>query len=238
MKYRIPGSLLALSLIALGSVQYARSEVYAVLDASGQFVETRVSPARGGARGGIWEPAGAAAADVLVLNPNGDFRGDGRPDIAVNPVTSLPRAVWASRRGPHFEIVTSEFDGHRWLDPAPIAFSAGGDSIAPKIVFTPQGVAVVVWWVKGASPAVRMAISSHSRPAWADMGIQSDQGERASEPAISQEGSLTILAYRTPRGIRIRTRTITSPDFGDGPAPFPAQPPGPGIPPWGGSTPE
>ena len=238
MKYRIPGSLLALSLIALGSVQYARSEVYAVLDASGQFVETRISPARGAMRGGIWEPTGAAATGALVLNPNGDLRGDGRPDIALNPVTGLPRAVWESRRGTHFDIVTSEFDGHRWLNPAPVAFSAGGDCLAPKIAFTPQGVALVVWWVKGASPTVRMAISSHSHPTWTDLGIQSDQGERASEPAISQEGSLTIIAYRTPRGIRIQTRTITSPEFGDGPAPFPYQPPGPGTPPSGVPVPD
>jgi hypothetical protein len=238
MKYRIPGSLLAFSLIALGSVQYVRSEVYAVLDASGQFVETRISPAGRGVRGGIWEPTGAAPAGALVLNPNGDLRGDGRPDIAVNPVTGLPRAVWASRMGQHYQVVTAEFDGQKWLDPAAIAFSAVGDSLAPKIAFTPQGVAVVVWWVRDGSPTVRMAISSRSHPAWMDLGVQSEQGERASEPAITQEGSLTIFAYRTPRGIRIQVRTITSPEFGDGPAPFPYEPSGPGIPPTGDPVPD
>src|SRR5207249_3476197 len=88
---------------SMGDVRYVE------VDGSGRFVQAHIVPSREG-RGAakVWEPVGAAGSSGLVLNPNGDLRGDGTPDLVVNPRTRLPRAVWAARRGSNYDIVTSE----------------------------------------------------------------------------------------------------------------------------------
>ncbi len=115
-----------------------RGEVYAELNAAGSFVRMHVVVPQG-AEGRIWKQVGAAESSSLVLNPDGDAQGDGRPDFAIDPQTGLPRAVWAAREGFDFEIVTSAFDGEAWSSPARIHLAAGVDDLDPKIVFRRDG---------------------------------------------------------------------------------------------------
>lgn len=225
-------SIAALTLVAFGSWETAKCEVYAELDGSGHFVQTHVVPAgRAGQLGRVWEPVGAARTSALILNPNGDLKGDSRPEIAVSPVTSLPRAVWVSRVGASSVVVTSTFDGRRWSHSVPITVTDRVDAAGPKLAFTPDGVAMVTWWEKSSAPVVRLAFKLPSRNAWIDAGTVSAEGERAKEPSILQAGSLTIIAYRTPSGIQVITRTVASSTFGDGPTPFPHGGTGPASPP-------
>ena len=208
----------ACALLACTAAAWA--EVYAELGPDGTYVGMTTAVARGaGAR--IWEPVGAAERTGLVLNPDGDARGDGRPDFATDPLTGFPRAVWAMREGPDFEIVTSAFDGESWSEPVKVFTAPGADDLDPRIVFRPDGLTVVVWWQKG--PAVVRAVWAARDGVWRGGDVISSAGVRARKPALRQEGLMTIVAYRTPRDIGIVTLSLSvvSPRFGDGPTPFP-----------------
>lgn len=230
MKHRHYGSIAALVLAGFALPGTARGEVYVELDDSGQFVAAQVKPVRSGRGERVWEPAGIAASASLMLNPNGDLRGDGPPDVAVSPVTGFPRAVWARRDGASLDIVTSFFTGRAWSSPTVIHTTNAADDLDPKLAYTSGGVAVVTWWEKGARPAVRMSYATGLYN-WVDLGVISTAGEKAKEPAIVQDGGITIVAYRTPSGIKIVTFNFATSAFGDGPTPFPNEQPGGGGPP-------
>ena len=232
MRRRSYAFVAAVSLTAFLTPQAARGEVYVELDALGHFVSTHIVPAMSGRTAKIWEPVGAAASSALVLNPNGDFLKDGPPDIAVNPLTNSPRAVWASRRAKSYDIYSSVFKGTAWTVPDRVSTDTYlSDDFDPKIVFTGDGLGIVTWWEKGSLPVVRMAVYSPKRDGWTQIGVVSKTGEKAKQPAIRQEGGLTIIAYRTPEGIKINTFLILAPLFADGPTPFPRDQPPPGLPP-------
>jgi hypothetical protein len=139
----------------------------------------------------------------------------------VSPKTGFPRAVWSARGIRGMEIVSSFFNGRTWSRPLPIHVSGSNDAVDPKIAFTPSGTAIVVWWESGASPVVRMSFLTTRTDRWTDAGVISDSGEKAKEPSLLQNDDVTIIAYRTPAGIKIITRGFAELAFGDGPTPFP-----------------
>ena len=220
MKHSAIGTLATFALIACGFAVGARAEVSANLDQAGRFVSLSFAPSAD--RGVVhwWEPTGSQSVRGVTLNPNGDLRGDGAPAYAYNPINGLPTVVWAARTGGGFDIVASTFDGRRWSDAVRIHPVNSVDDLDPRIAFTPDGMALVVWWQKSASPVVRLSYHPPGHE-WLDAGIVSAAGEKARQPAIRQEGSLTIIGYRTPAGVVIVTHTFAAPEFGDGPTPFP-----------------
>lgn len=220
MKPRLQAALTILSLAAAATTGAARAEVYAELDPNGVVIGAHVPPGRTLQPHRVWETTGAAESRSHVLNPEGAMRGDGRPAIAISPATGMPRAVWARREGGHFDIATSSFDGRAWSAPTLIHPPNDVDDVDPEIVIRSDGVVIVSWWQTGPAPAVRMSYSP-SEGRWRDAGVISAPGEKAKRPAVRQEGSLTIVAYRTPRDIKIVTFTIVASSFGDGPTPFP-----------------
>lgn len=206
---------------ALAASAPARAEVFAHVDRDGRFVSVRTVVGRN-VESRLWEPVGAAERSGFVLNPNGDLRGDGRPDIAVNPATNLPTAVWAKRFGRDFEIVSSTFDGVSWSAPITVRVNSAVDDLDPKIVFRRDGYAIVTWWQRSTNPVVRMALLI-PEGVWYDGGVISAPGVGARLPSVRQEGMMTIVAYRTARDIGIVTFVAgqINSDFGDGPTPFP-----------------
>ena len=212
----------------------AMGEVYAELNSAGTFVGMHTAvPRAPGQR--IWEPVGAADRFSYVLNPEGDRRGDGHPDFAIDPATGLPTAVWAAKEGADFEIVVSSFDGRSWTAPIKVRTAPGIADLDPRIVFRRDGYAIVTWWQKSSSPVVRMAFMT-PEGLWYDGGVVSAAGVKARKPAIRQEGMLTIVGYRTSKetGLVAFTVGMMDPSFGDGPTPFPRDTNG--DPPGGGSS--
>src|SRR5262245_38229406 len=144
MRARVATSIAVLAgTLALTSAP-ARSELYAETDRDGRFVRLHTAVARG-AEGRVWDSLGAAPRAGLVLNADGDLRGDGKPDVAINPLTGQPRVVWAMREDGDFDIVSSEFDGVSWSEPVKIRAAAGIADLDPKIAFRRDGIAVVTW---------------------------------------------------------------------------------------------
>jgi hypothetical protein len=94
---------------------------------------------------GIWEPI----RDVdpsLFLNPTGGMRRDGRPDIAVDPVTRWPHVVWAYNNGTDYDVAYSRWDGAGWLPPEFLT-SDTLNEVDPRIHVGGQSI-YVVWWVE------------------------------------------------------------------------------------------
>jgi hypothetical protein len=204
--------------LALGVTGLSQAEVWVELDGSGRVVATHVPSSKNTVR--VWRATGEAPTRAQVLNVDGALRGDGRPDIAVDPLTGLPRAVWSMRSGSGFDIVTSTFNGRAWTEPMPLSASVRVDDLDPRLSFRADGVAVVVWWTSTATPAVHMG---YLTPAgrWVDQGVVSAPLQRAKRPAVHHLGEQTIIAYWTPGQILIQPVRIVLPVFGDGPTPFP-----------------
>ena len=220
MRSRLGVCLIVPMLVLLGSAGSTFGEVFAEVGGDGRSASTHIAIARGAHPGRVWQPIGAAVASSYVLNPDGDRHGDGRPDFAINPLTHLSRAVWAQRNSSGYDIVTSQFDGNSWSFPMVIHTANDADDVDPRITYRSDGVAIVTWWVRAASPVVRLAFSSPDGR-WTDAGIVSPTGTRANRPELRQEGALTIVAYRTPANLEIVTLSIVVPTFADGPTPFP-----------------
>jgi len=204
--------------LALGVTGISRAEVWVELDGSGLVVATHVPSSKNTVR--VWRATGEAPTRAQVLNVEGALRGDGRPDIAIDPLSGLPRAVWSMRSGSGFDIVTSTFDGRAWSEPMSLSASFRVDDLDPRLAFRADGVAVVVWWTNTTPSAVHMG---YLTPAgrWVDRGVVSAASRWAKQPSVRQVGDLTIIAYRAPGPIQIQPLRIVLPDFGDGPTPFP-----------------
>ena len=81
------------------------------------------------------------------LNPDGGLRGDGRPDIAINPATGWPHVVWAYQNGTDHDIAYSHWTGTQWLDTVFLT-STTVDELDPRI-FIDETTVYVVWWEGG-----------------------------------------------------------------------------------------
>ena len=80
-----------------------------------------------------------------LLNPDGDVRGDGRPEMTALPATGNPQVVWAARAGDGFDIVHSEWGGRAWTTPEIVAGGAA-DQRGPAIAARDDGALAVTWW--------------------------------------------------------------------------------------------
>lgn len=138
----------------------------------------------------IWEPVRDVDPE-LFLNPEGAPRGDGRPAVAMDPVTGWPHVVWAWNNGTDHDIAYSQWTGSGW-DNTQLLTSSLSNEIDPRI-YVDEGTSYVVWW-DDASSKVWLV----SRPRDGYWGIpepvsQSFQtGKRPS--VVSWGGSILVAA--------------------------------------------
>ena len=169
----------------------------------------------------LWEPV----RDVdpkLFLNPSGAPRGDGRPDVAIDPVTNWPHVVWAWNNGGEHDIAYSRWTGSEW-HPTEILISGTANQVDPRI-FVDESTIYVVWWETGvdkvwlvtrpidgewqASEPVSQALQTGMRPS-----VVSWEGTVlvAAEVDDGQGGKQIILATRQGQGVYV-TETVGSVD--------------------------
>jgi hypothetical protein len=141
----------------------------------------------------IWEPI----RDVdpgLILNPDGAARGDGRPDIAIDPVTGWPHVVWAFNNGSDFEIAYSCWDGGGWLEPEFLTAEVA-DQLDPRI-FVDAGATYVVWWEQGAK-----SIWLATRPRGGDWELPEHvNGQSGMRPSVVTWGGTILVASEQDDG--------------------------------------
>lgn len=106
-----------------------------------------------------------------VLNPGGDTRGDGRPDIAYKvsgepgPTGSWPVVVWAYKAGADHDVAIAEWTGTAW---SAIVFLTAGieDDLDPRAFVEADGTAHVVWWTDDELDRVVLATRSAATGLW------------------------------------------------------------------------
>ena len=91
----------------------------------------------------LWEPVRDVDPE-LYLNPEGAARGDGRPDVAMDPQTAWPHVVWAWNNGTDHDIAYSRWTADGWSE-TEFLTSGTSNEIDPR-VFVDQETIYVVWW--------------------------------------------------------------------------------------------
>jgi hypothetical protein len=145
---------------------------------------------------GIWRQLRNTPSN-RALNPDGDDRGDGRPDIAWRS-GNAPVVVWSFNHGDDRDIVYSAWTGGAWL---PIQFLSVGasDDLDPRIFVTPDDSFHVVWWSEGLVPTVYLQSWSSELDGWQSAVQVSDGLIPARRPTVAVHEGRTIVAFeRSP----------------------------------------
>lgn len=110
-------------------------------------------------------------ANSEPLNPEGQLRGDGRPDVAVDPQNGYPAAVWSYSTGLGLDLALSAWTYREETTPTsfealtgPVTYTAWGPTeliserlqheLDPRIHIDEAGTVFVVWWEEGAQEGV------------------------------------------------------------------------------------
>lgn len=164
---------------------------------------------------GIWTPM-TAGDPALVLNPEGDLRGDGPPSIRINPVTNLPEVVWALRSGRISEVVWSRFNGTSWASPD--ALTSGGRSLDPRLWIDHAGTRRVAYWRRGHvndPDALFVTTLPHAEKHWWKPQRISADGVATRHPDIRcypTYGTFLVAEEETAAGITISVFDLPAPD--------------------------
>jgi len=216
MRYRLLPACLALLTLAASP---AFGEVFAVLGPDGSYLETRVVPGKDS----VWTPLGLAAGPWLVLNQQGEWRGDGAPAIAEDPTGGLPFAAWAARSGRgDRDIAVATFDGKDWVALGTIPGGAGKQDRQPAVAVV-NGCLLVVWARGGHDSSIWAAWYAGDR--WLPPFSVTPAGVTASSPGILVAQGEIFVASLTDASPRIRFDAIVNQPAGlrasDGPTPMP-----------------
>lgn len=140
----------------------------------------------------IWEPIRDIDPD-LILNGDGGPRGDGRPDVAIDPLTGFPHVVWAYKNiGSDFDIAYSFWEQDHWSEIEFLTFNTI-DQLDPR-VFVTNLAAYAVWWE---APSGTLWFSKRPRMGEWSAPEQVVSSQTASRPSVIYwEGQLLFAAER------------------------------------------
>ncbi|MCP3977852.1 MAG: hypothetical protein GY716_00785 [bacterium] len=127
-----------------------------------------------------------------TLNPDGDVRIDGRPDVFIR-ADSGPTAVWSYNAGTDGDIAFSEWDGTQWTVTEFLTSSATND-LDPRLFVEPDGTVHVVWWT-GDTDDVFLATRPATTGAWGTPGLVTPGPERGRRPSVVVSAGTILLTY-------------------------------------------
>jgi hypothetical protein len=132
---------------------------------------------------GLWS-ALRPVPDEGILNSDGDQRGDGRPDTAIDPTTGNPVVVWAYNLGTDYEIALARWTGSEWGSPR--FLSAGPENdLDPRLFIRPGGFVHVVWWQDGPTPEVVLMNGMLGLDPWGPPITVTAGGETGRRPSVA-----------------------------------------------------
>lgn len=208
-------------LVASLGVTSSRAEVVALLTSDGRFVRTEVNVVHQSRLTSVWlSPDGRRARrdrfTRVTLNESGALRGDGVPSVAVHPISGLPWAVWSLNENGDAELAVSLFDGRNWSSPYLLGAAANGIAdLEPKLLFTPAGKPIVIWWRMSSDGTDQSVwLTARSNGTWLHPARLSGIRTRASRPAVLLKGSDLVLAFESNEGVQIRTLPADAPALG------------------------
>jgi len=135
---------------------------------------------------GEWEGGGGKP-----LNPGGDARGDGRPDVAIDPSTGWPLVSWAYWAGTDYDIAYSEWEGEDWSD---IAFITADveNQLDPRSHIDDAGRVRTVWWESVQAGKIYLAVREQGGTAWSPAQLVQQPGRR---PSVVPDGDDLLVAF-------------------------------------------
>ncbi len=167
----------------------------------------------------LWGPVREVDPD-LFLNPAGAARGDGRPDVAIDPVTEWPHVVWAWNNGSDHDIAYSRWTADGWSE-TEFLTSGMSNELDPRI-FVDDETIYVVWWEEvtnkvwlvtrprdgewDISELVSQSLQTGMRPSVVPWG---GTVLIAAEDDDGQGGKLILIATRQAQGV-YATETLGS----------------------------
>jgi len=133
-------------------------------------------------------------SDDRVLNPDGETREDGWPDVAYLRGSGWPVVVWAYNHGVSHDIVMSRWEGSGW---SPIEFltTTIEDELDPRVFVRTDGTIDVVWWVAGNDPRVELTTRTTDAEPWAPVRRISEVGEPGRRPSVAFRNETLWVAY-------------------------------------------
>jgi hypothetical protein len=142
----------------------------------------------------LWQQVREDADPVLILNSDGAGRGDGRPDVAMDPATGFPHVVWAYNNGADSDIAYSSWSGSEWSEPQFLT-TGSTDERDPRI-FIDEEMILVVWW-EPETDSILLLSRPHSA-SWEDPEtINSHPGMR---PSVIRWGGTVLVASERDNG--------------------------------------
>ena len=132
--------------------------------------------------------------DAWVLNPDGEDRGDGRPDLTFHRGSGWPVVVWAYNHGMTHDIVIAKWQGTGW---GPIEFitTTAENEIDPRVFVRGNGTIDVVWWVEDTPPRVELTTREPDGDFWTPIRRISAIGEPGRRPTVAFHNAALWVAY-------------------------------------------
>lgn len=129
---------------------------------------------------------------AAVLNQDGWLRDDGRPDIAVDPMTQTPAVVWAQDQGTDHDIAFNEFLDQAWrLEPELLA-DTFVDELDPRIFIDTDSTVWVTWWEDGPSSRILVRSRPLGSESWNEPILVTASGRR---PSVAVKDGRLLVAY-------------------------------------------
>lgn len=140
-----------------------------------------------------WEPVADEweCGSGKLLNPAGDARGDGRPDVAIDPVTGWPLVTWAYWAGADYDIAFSEWEGEDWTE---IDFITSDieNQLDPRSHIDDAGRVRTVWWEPVQSGKLYLAVREPGEVLWGLPQLLPHSGRR---PSVVLDGDSVLVAF-------------------------------------------
>lgn len=128
-----------------------------------------------------WQPYRDIPA-FRMLNPDGEARGDGRPDIALPP-TGPYVVSWAWNAGSDHDIAVAQWTAEGWGPP--LFLTAGPeDDLDPRLLVADNGILHLVWWTRE-NQAIRFSTLLNDSNFWAVPSNVTTPEERGRRPSVA-----------------------------------------------------
>jgi hypothetical protein len=136
----------------------------------------------------IWDWEGGGGKP---LNPGGETRGDGRPDVAIDPTTGWPLVSWAYWAGTDYDIAYAEWEGLDWSE-VDFITSSVENQLDPRSHIDEAGRVRTVWWEQVQSGKLYLAVREPGEALWTTPQLIHQSGRR---PSVVPDGEDLLVAF-------------------------------------------
>ena len=153
-----------------------------------------------------------------TLNPGGDIRGDGNPDILTPSIIedTDPVGTWAYNTGTDHDIAFSEWNGTAWT-PTVFLTSSLDDELDPRVAVETDGTIHIVWWNADTSK-IYLATRPAGGTVWSMPQAVTTPGEISRRPSVTVDTDGIHVAYERDSAVPLMAQDVvvaTSTDGGN-----------------------